>query len=74
MFRVPAVDNPTAAPTATATNRQTTTPTRVMKGHLPGEVRGGRTKKNGRPPQEGTDLPFRAPAQNEVNWEGNLIL
>ena len=72
MFRVPAVDRPTAAPTATATSRQTTTPTRVMKGHLPGGV--GGAQKNGRPPQEGTDLPFRAPAQNEVNWEGNLIL
>ena len=66
MLRVPAVDTPTPTPTATATSRQTAPPTRVMKSHLP--------KKNGRPPLEGTDLPFQAPAQNEVNWEGNLIL
>ena len=74
MFRVPAVDSPTAAPTATAISRQTTTPTRVMKGHLPDIAHTERRQKNGRPPQEGADLPFQVPAQNEVNWEGNLIL
>ena len=86
MLPVAAMATPQAAPTTSATSRQTATCTRVnedpvnpricVPGVSPAPAgaqsgNAGAKKENGRPPRWGTDLPFQVPAQNEVNWEGN---
>ena len=55
---------PEAVPTASATSRQTAACARVNRYRL-------EYQKKRSAPGWGTDRPFRAPAQNEVNWEGN---